>query len=70
MPSVSIAPSAGGAAVVGAQAVSVGRTSEPGRIGQPLRSQLKCLDRRRARATRVRTGLEAELNGMTDMSQT
>ncbi len=32
--------------------------------------QPKCLDRRRARATSVRTGLAAELNGMTDMSQT
>ena len=32
--------------------------------------QPRCLDRRRARAARVRTGLAAELKGMTDMSQT
>lgn len=30
----------------------------------------KCFDNRRASATRVRTGLAAELNGITDMSQT
>jgi hypothetical protein len=58
-----LSPFAGDRAACGRRSASA--SGNPSRVSQP-----KCLDKRRARATRVRTGLHAELNGMTDISQT